>query len=213
MDGESLSFWAPLPFYWCRTEGEQERGTIKRFVALTLLFCLCSLSSASDAQTLAKKIHPRSYEDTDGYRVLSSIIEARTAKLKKGTVLIFHQTVSGNTFGEGMSECVSPLSGEFQSALEDFDKKGKTKLLLQHQLSIHEEYKFVETMVGLRTGIYSVSAVGFDENKTRAIVLVRYLVRRPRAVNLGGDKMLYLLRRTGTGWQQAADVPNCGQIY
>jgi|SRR5215475_9475604 len=186
---------------------------MKRFVALALLFCLCNFSPASDGQTHAEKIQPLPYKDTDGYQVLSSIIEARTEKLKNGSLSIFHQTVSGDAFGEIRSECASRLPREFQSALEDLDKKAKTKLLLQQQFSIHKEYKFVDTMVGVQTGVYSVSAVGFDETKTRAIVLVQYLVRPTGSVILGGDKMLYLLRRTETGWQQAADIPKCGRIY
>jgi len=186
---------------------------MKSFVALALLYCLCSLVPESDAQTQSKKKQPPPYTDTDGYQVLSSIIEARTDKSKAGSVAIFHQTVSGDALGEIRAECSSRFATEFQSALEDLDKKAKTKLLLQQQFSIHKEYKFAETMVGVQTGIYSVSAVGFDENKTRAIVLVQYLVHPPGGVILGGDKTLYLLRRTQTGWQQAADVPNCGRIY
>lgn len=187
---------------------------MKSFVALAL-FCLCTLSPVSDPQTKPKKNQRLPYSDTDGYQVLSSVIDARTAKLKNESVSIFHQTVSGDALGEIRAECASRLPREFQSALEDFDKKAKTILLLQQQFSIHKEYKLVETMVGVHTGIYSVSAVGFDENKTHAIVLLQYLVR-PRGgvfVFLGGYKMLYLLRRTETGWQQAADAPECGQIY
>jgi len=186
---------------------------MKSFVALALLYCLCSFVPESDAQTQSKKKQPPPYTDTAGYQVLSSIIEARTEKLNAESVAIFHQTVSGDALGEIRAECSSRFPTEFQSALEDLDKKAKTKLLLQQQFSIHKEYRFVESMVGVQTGIYSVSAVGFDENKTRAIVLLQYLVHPPGSVVLGGDKMLYLLRRTQTGWQQAADVPKCGRIY
>src|SRR5262249_27103246 len=171
---------------------------MKKFVALALLFRLCNFSSASDAQTQARKLQPLPYRDTDGYQVLSSIIEARTEKLKNGSVSIFHQTVSGDALGEIRAECASHHPREFQSALEYFGKKAKTKLLLQQQFSIHKEYKFTETMVGVQTGVYSVSTVGFDENKTRAIVLVQYLVRPREDVILGGHRMLYLLRKTET---------------
>jgi hypothetical protein len=185
---------------------------MKRFVALALLFCLCSFSPASVAQTQATKTKPLPYGDTDGYQVLSSIIEVRTEKLKSGSVSIFHQTISGDALGE-IRDCASRFPREFQSALEDFDKRARTKMLLQQHFSIQKEYKFVETMVGVQTGIHSVSAVGFDENKTRAIVLVQYLVRPHGSVVVGGDKMLYVLRRTETGWQQVTDVSKCGQIY
>ena len=186
---------------------------MRSFVALALLFCLCASLPASDAQTHPKKNQPPPYKDTDGYQVLSSVIEARTEKLKNGSVSIFHQTVSGDAIREIRAECSSRFPGEFQTALEDFDKKAKTKLMLQQQFSIHREYKLVESVVGIHTGTYSVSAVGFDENKTRAVVLIQYLVRPPGSIILGGGKIFYLLRRTETGWQQAADVPECGRIY
>jgi len=187
---------------------------MKSLVALALPLLLCTFVPASDAQTQAKKNQPIPlYGDPDGYKVLSSVIDARTERLKNGSVLIFHHTVSGGVLGEIRAECSSRFPREFQSALEDFDKKAKAKLLLQQQFSIRKEYKFVETTVGVQAGIYSMSAVGFDENKTRAVVLVQYLVRPPGSVILGGDMMFYLLRRTETGWQTAADVPKCGQIY
>jgi len=186
---------------------------MKSFVALALLFCLCTFPPTSAAQTKQKKNQPLTYTDADGYQVLSAVIDTRTAKLKTEPVFIFHQTVSEGTLTELRTQCSSRIPGEFQSALQDFDKKAKTKLLLQPQFSIRKEYKFVQTMVGVQTGIYSVSAVGFDENKTRAIVWVQYLVRPPGSVILGGDKMLYLLRRTETGWQRDTDASKCGQIY
>ena len=183
---------------------------MKSFAALALLYCLCSFVPECDAQTQPKKSQPPLYTDTDGFQVLSSIIEARTEGSEAGPVLLFHHTVSGKIVGKMTAECSSGFPGEFQTALGDLEKK--TEFVLQRQFSIHKEYKFVETTVGVRTGIYSLSAVGFDEKKTHAIVLLQYLIGRLDGV-LGGDRTFYLLRKTATGWQQAADVPTCGQIY
>jgi hypothetical protein len=186
---------------------------MKSFVTLALMSCLCTFLSTSTAQTQAKKNQPLPYTDADGYQVLSSIIHSRTEKLKNEPVWILHQTISGDALGEIRAECSSRFPRDFQSALEDFDKKAKTRLLLQQRFSIHKEYKFVESPVGTRSGTYSVSAVGFDENKGRAIVLVQYLVHPPGSLIVGGDTMFYLLRKTETGWQRVEDVPKCGQIY
>jgi hypothetical protein len=186
---------------------------MKSFVALALLSCLCTFSLTSEAQTQAKKNQPLSYTDADGYRVLSSIIDSRTEKLKNGFVWILHQTISGDALGQIRAECSSRFPREFQSALEDFDKKAKTKVLLLQRFSIQKEYKFIEALTGAQTGIYSVSAVGFDENKARAIVLVQYLVRPSGSVVGGGDTTFYLLRKTETGWERVEDVPKCGRIY
>jgi hypothetical protein len=191
-----------------------------RSVALALVFsCLGASSLVSDAQTKPRKNQPISYSDADGYQVLSSIIDTETEKLKSGSVSIFHQTVSEEAFREVRVQCSARFPREFQSALEDFDKKAKTRFLLKQQLSIHKGYRFVETGVGVQDstkslpGIYSFSAVGFDENKTHAIVLVQYLVRPPGSVVLGGSSVFRLLRRTETSWQQAADIQECGRIY
>jgi hypothetical protein len=186
---------------------------MKSFVALALLFFLCTSSPASDSQTnpKAKPIAP--YGDSDGYEVLSSVIDSMTEKTKSTSVSIFHQTISAADFKEIRTECTSRFPADFKGALEDLDKKAKTKLLLQKQFSIHKEYKLVQTAVGTRAGIYSVSAVGFDEKKTRAIAVIQYLVRPHQSPILGGGKTFYLLRRTETGWQQAPYIPACGHIY
>jgi len=136
-----------------------------------------------------------------------------TEKLKSESVSVFHQTVSEEAFGEVRVQCSSSFPREFQSALEDFDKKTKTKFLLQQEFSIQKEYRFVETMVGVQAGVYSMSAVGFDENKTHSIVLVQYLVHPAGSIVLGGSRVFHLLRKSAKGWQDATDIPKCGQIY
>ena len=72
---------------------------MKSFVAMAL-FCLCASLSVSDAQTKPKTNQPLPYSDADGYQILSSIIDERTEKMKNGSVLIFHQTVSEEAFRE-----------------------------------------------------------------------------------------------------------------
>ena len=113
---------------------------------------------------------------------------------------IFHQTISEEDFRETRLQCSGRFPKEFQSAVEDFDKKAKTTFLLQPNFSLQEKYEFVAvSRVGDHTstkslaGIYSVSAVGFDENKTHAIVLVEYLVHQVRRFVVGGDSTFYLL--------------------
>jgi hypothetical protein len=194
---------------------------MKSLVALALsFFCLFVLPQASNAQTKSRKNQLLPYADAEGYRVMSSVLDASTETSRSEPVSIFHRTVSERDFGDVRLQCSGSIPKEFQSALEGFDKKAKTKFVLQQEFSLRRKYRLIEAMVGIQTstkgppaGIYSVSAVGFDEKRTRAIVLVQYLVHPTGSVVLGGSTILYLLRKTQRGWQRATDIPECGQIY
>ncbi len=170
---------------------------MKSLVALArLLCCLCALLPVSSAQTKPKKDPLLPYDDVDGYQVLSTILDARANKSKSEVVSIFHQTVSAESFRSVRSQCFGSFPPEFQSALEDFDKRAKTNFLLQQEFSIQKKYRLVSDRIstGSIPGIYSVSAVDFDGNKTRAIVLVQYLFE-----TLLANKFChgFTLRRTG----------------
>jgi hypothetical protein len=170
--------------------------------------------SAASAQTKPKEVAPLPYDDAEGYHVLSSIIDARTNTSKSEIVTVSHLTVAGESISSIRSQCSNSFPPEFQDALKDFDKKTKASFLLEPEFSIHKKYRLVDDLISSHVeGIYFVSAVGFDEKKARAVVLVQYLVRRNGSGALGGDSIFYLLRKTGKGWQEAVDVPKCGRIY
>jgi hypothetical protein len=183
------------------------------------LFCLFAFLPVSNAQTKPKQNQLLPYDDTDGYQVLSVIINAETKDLRGDPVSIFYRTVSEEGSREVRLQCSNSFPKEFQGALDDFDKKGKTEFLLQRQFSIQKKYSFVETKVHVQAttesfrGTYSVSAVGFDKSRTHAIVLVEYLGRPGGSIVVGGDTIFYLLRRTANGWQEVTDVRKCGRIY
>jgi hypothetical protein len=188
---------------------------MKSLVTIACVLCCLFVSlPVSIAQTKLKKTTPVPYDDGDGYQVLSSIIDARANKSKSELVSIFQHSVPAESLSAIRSQCSSSFPPEFQVALEDFDKKTKTNFLLQQKFSIHKKYSLVDDRSSTHLpGIYSMSAVGFDEKKTRAIVLVQYLVRRNGSIALGGDSTFYLLRKTDKAWQEAVDIPKCGRIY
>ena len=188
---------------------------MKSLIALACVpCCFFVFLPVSSAQTKLKRAAPSPYDDADGYQVLSSIIDARADKSKNEIVSIFHKTVPAESISAIRSQCSSSFPSEFQGALENFDKQTKTHFLLQQEFSIRKKYRLVDDRISTHlAGIYSVSVVGFDEKKVRAIVLVQYLVRRNGSIALGGDSTFYLLRKTDKGWQEAADIPKCGRIY
>jgi hypothetical protein len=216
---ESILFSSTIFFSLVSNGSEEFRPMRSAVVPALSFFCLFTFLPVSNAQTKPKHNQLLPYGDTDGYQVLSSIIDARTKNLRNEPVSIFYRTVSEEAFREVRLQCSTSFPREFQGALDDFDKKAKTKFLLQRQFSIQKKYRFVETEVDVETsteslaGTYSVSVVGFDESRTHAIVLVECLVRPGGSIVVGGDTTFYLLRRTANGWQAATDIRKCGRIY
>jgi len=187
---------------------------MKRSMALAvLLSALSPFLAVSNAQTSPKQNQLFPYDDVDGYLVLSSIIASRTNQWKTEPVLIFQHTISGERLNDLKNKCSNRVPSEFQKAAEDLEKKAKTRFLLGERFSLQKKYRFVAAPSSNSLGVFSLSAVGFDETKTRAIVLVEYLVRPASSIVLGGDSTFYLLRKTATGWKEVTEFPKCGRIY
>jgi hypothetical protein len=166
----------------------------------------------SNAQTRPNKNQLLPYDDADGYLVLSSIIDLRTNQRKTEPVPIFQHTISGERLNDLKIECPDRVPAEFQKAAADFDKKSKTRFLLMERFSLQREYRFVASPTLKSQGVFSVSPVGFDETKTRAIVVVEYLVH-PTGSIVGGYSTFHFLRKTAAGWKEATKIPKCGRIY
>ncbi len=166
------------------------------------------------------------YDDGDGYKVLSVVLNARSEKWKNETIKIDSRTAPPRSVVEIKAQC-SGIPPEFQSASEDFDKKVKTRLLLRKRFTLRKKYELVftsataginqpenkeEARKRIRSGTYYVTAVGFDEKRTRAIAFVEYICG-----SLCGNSLFYYLRESADGWEEAQDVPpkvqSCGQIY
>jgi hypothetical protein len=187
---------------------------MKRLIALALrLSALSLLLTVAVAQTSSTKNRLPLYDDADGYEVLTSIIDSRTNQRKTEAVSIFQNTISGESLHDLKTECPYRVPAEFQEAADDFDRKAKTRFRLKEGFSLQKKYRFVAAPTSNSLGVFSVSAVGFNETKTRAVVVVEYLVRPANSLVLGGDTTFYLLRKTAAGWKEATVVPKCGRIY
>lgn len=185
---------------------------MKRSTAL-VLSALYLLLRVATAQTNPGKNQLLPYDDAEGYAVLSSIIDSGADQRKTEPISIFQHTISSQGLKDLKNECAARVPAEFQKAAEDLDQKSKTGFLLKERFSLQKRYKFVATQTSDSPGVFSVSAVGFDETKSRAVVLVEYLVRPTKSMVLGGDSTYYLLRKTAAGWKEATEIPKCGRIY
>jgi hypothetical protein len=186
------------------------------------LFCLAS----THAQPKHLKNKLATYDDHDGYEVLSVLLNAQSDKWKNETITIGPRTALGRAVAEIKAEC-SGIPAEFQAASEDFDRKVQTRLLLRKGFSLRKNYELgyassaiaaeqprnkEEIRKRIRSGTYYVAAVGFDDKRTRAIAFVEYICG-----SLCGNSLFYYLRKSEKGWEEAREVQRevqtCGRIY
>lgn len=166
------------------------------------------------------------HDERDGYDVLSVLLNALSAVYKNDTIRIDPRTAPEKYVAEMKVQC-SGIPSEFQGASEDFDKKVKTRLILKRGFSLTKNYElaYASAMVGasqpetreearkrIRSGIYHVEAVGFDDTRTRAVAFVEYICG-----TRCGESIFYFLRKSEKGWEVAREVQrevqSCGGIY
>jgi hypothetical protein len=166
------------------------------------------------------------YDDRDGYDVLSVLLNALSVVRKNDTIRIDPRTAPEKYVAEMKVQC-SGIPSEFQGASENFDKKVKTRLILKRGFSLTKNYELAyasamtdashpetreEARKRIRSGIYHVAAVGFDDTRTRAVAFVEYICG-----NRCGDSIFYFLRKSEKGWEEAREVQrevqSCGGIY
>ena len=177
---------------------------------LTVLF---SWSLPSLQINSAKTRYPV-YQDADGYRILSILLN-REGNGKNGTPL----QINAVTVPVG---CDAHVSDEFGSAYKDFVGVNQTIFELARELSIETPYEFKEKLeeieppppapgekaltVESRRLFYSVSAVGFDKARTRAMV---YLNSSTRSYFGGG---LHMFKKSEREWREVKGSPICQVI-
>ncbi|GAC1631862.1 MAG: hypothetical protein NVS9B14_04360 [Candidatus Acidiferrum sp.] len=166
-----------------------------------------------------QKVPTPDYEDREGYEVLSVLLNAKSREWKNEIVRIYSQTAVGQRIFDIEKDC-SPTPREFREAFRDFNQKAKAKFAIQKRFTLEKEYEFDSSglaYVGapenaFRSGIYHLGAVGFDETRTRAVVFLEY-----RCGIQCGSSLFYLLKKTASGWQEAAargsEAKACGRIY
>jgi hypothetical protein len=177
-------------------------------------------------QTKNQKGQTSIYQDSDGYEVLSVLLNAVSVVRKNDTIRIDPHTAPGKYVAEMKAQC-SGIPAEFRSASEDFDKRVKSRLILQRGFSLRKNYELAygsatagisqpetkeEARKRIRSGIYHVAAVGFDDKRTHAVAFMEYICG-----NLCGDSIFYFLRKSEKGWEEAREVQRevqrCGRIY
>lgn len=191
-----------------------------------LAISLALLSPSLLAQPKAQNSRLPAYEDTEGYAVLSAILNRLVVARRNETTRIGPRSPLAKYVSPIKMQC-SGVPEEFQSAWQDFDHQLSTRFMLQRRFSLSKSYELSysphlaasekaetrgEARKRIRSGTYYVAPVGFDERRTRAVAFVEYICG-----SLCGDSIFYFLRKSNKGWEEAPEVQrqlqSCGRIY
>ena len=134
------------------------------------------------------------YEDSEGYQLLSVVLDNEAKTLKLNRLEIYGRTVVTSV---RLSLC-RELPEEFRSAADDFARQSTTKSQFKREFSPSHPYKLTRTYGATDFGI---SAVGFDVSRTHAVVTVI----RGCGLNCEGGST-YLFRKTEKGWQVVSQI-------
>ena len=175
----------------------------------------------SQEKRSAKGRHELPYSDDEGYVVLSKILGPAFEANGKKLMSIRRLTIRPRD----LDQCTD-VPKDFQDAAADFKKKVSIKYTFERRFSPSLKYELVtivsppgsvpphpapgKTLERTRnvSGIYYLSAVGFDKNKTHAIAYEKYFCGE-----LCGDDSFYFLLKDKNGWEDAPGITGCSRIF
>ncbi len=152
------------------------------------------LAEVHSQETAKKAQVSHFYEDSEGYELLSAVLDNEAKALKLDRFEIYGRTVVASV---RLSLC-RELPEEFRSAADDFVNKSRIELQFRREFSLSHSYKLTRTYGATDFGI---SAVGFDASRTHAVVTVD----RGCGLNCSGGST-YLFRKTEKGWQVVSQI-------
>jgi hypothetical protein len=165
---------------------------------------------------------PQPYEEPDAYQIYRLLLpQEESYGFAKGTLIIQEETVSERA---ASPPCVTPdAAARFKDAIADYHHLNKESRLLQRQFRIEKDYEVVNSET-IRTlfkdggwnGFYKrypyaggyviMSAVGFNREKTRAIVYTG-----SSCGGLCGSWRFHLLEKIDGHWKEVPGV-TCSMV-
>ncbi|MGA3200836.1 MAG: hypothetical protein ABSD89_15745 [Halobacteriota archaeon] len=184
--------------------------------------CLCWSAIAAGQTSVAAK----TYHVEDAYQIYNLLLpHEESYGFAKGTLIIQEETVSKRD-----EPCVTPeAASRFKDAIADYKRLNKKQWLLQRQFQIEKPYEIVSSdAIGVlfkdsgwdsfykrypdSGGYVIMSAVGFNKEKTRAVVFT--VVPAVACAGFGASICLRRLMATGKKYPALAArwSPNCCKI-
>ncbi len=170
---------------------------------------------------------PEPYNEDEAYRVYDVLLPQDSSP---GTLVIQQQTFGplsqDGPVPLGPEGCLTAAAAsEFKDAIRDYNRRNQKKWLLQRKFSLARPYEIIDpgtlsTMFQQAdgwdkfsqrfprsSGIYDMSAVGFDQDNARAIV---YLGKS--CGWLCGDWDFHLLRKINGKWEDVRTGITCHTV-
>ena len=190
----------------------------QRTVVLSaILICCCTLNAAAENEPAEP------YSVDEAYRIYSLLLpNEESYGFANGTLVIQEETVrqlQRNNVWPGPEACISPeVADQFKDAITDYNRVNLKRWSLQRQFQIARPYEVVSSdaisvlfkLGGWKAfnerypvsgGIQTMSAVGFNKEKTRAIVY-----SGSSCGSLCGAWSFHLLEKVNGEWREIPGV-------
>jgi hypothetical protein len=190
-------------------EMSETSGALMRTLSFALIVSVFGTVTAISQEPSAAK----PYESPDAYKIYSLLLpHEESYGFANGGLIIQQETQSEDAPFEGA--CLSSdVAKRFKDAISDYRRVGKTIWLLQRQFKIEKPYELVTSdriALVLKSerdpnieryptsgGYIFMSAVGFNKNKTLAIVYTGSMCG-----GLCGSSRFHFLQKVGAKWKE-----------
>lgn len=191
-----------------------------RMALTAIVFLGCVASGMAQQADL-----PKPYNDADAYQVYNAVIPHEQSY---GAMLVIQEETTPQLrmpgWPMGPEDCLFPDAAKrFQDAISDYNRINQKRWLLQRKFQLEKPYEIVNSDTlrvviknlqwdGFRErypdagGYLSMSAVGFNKERTRAIVYSGV-----SCGSLCGDWSFHLLEKIDGGWKEVSGV-NCHTV-
>ena len=177
---------------------------------LTLILAFIFLSVSAGGICGSPKNKLEAYTDSEGYAVLSRLLDSDAKGWNNTVIRLDGLTVSRTEMAhrESLRACTE-LPVEFQAAAKDFEDKTQQRFALRKMFTTKVHYSVLREKKavpdGISGGVYHVSPVGFDQDKTHGIAFIDYVCG-----GLCGAGSFNLMVKDASGWEY---VGGCSWQY
>ncbi len=166
------------------------KSRVRSVLVFVSLFALAAQHHIAEPQQKKEKApsSSRTYDDPEGYQLLSLVMENEASDQKLREVAIFRHASERALCNE--------IPEEFRVAAHDPAPGSRAGLQFKRKFSLTHRYRLTWDFTD-----FAISAVGFDPLRTHAVISVIYACGQ-----MCSSGSTYLFRKTTHGWEQTGQV-------